>query len=472
MDKRKIINEVLIPLENAGFKAYFVGGCVRDELLGKDPHDYDVVTNARPEDIHRIFPKIIDIKSESFGIVVININGENIEIATFRKDRECDGRHADVVYADTIGEDAERRDFTINALYQDKYGNIYDPTGLGENDIQYGFIRFIGSMYDRCKEDNLRILRYFRFAATLTRKDGSFFTFAEDIKEIKNLIDDPTFILSFNRRVSGERVGKELRKLISGKNAPTIINLMSNISMRMFDKIFPKEFYDLECQSTYSKYHTTSNNLAHSLAVFRKMCDITNNFELRAAALFHDVGKSVCQDDVGHALDHEIASVEICEPFLKENWKLTNRELKTIMNYIQYHMDMHKITETKHPEKIWKFMYTHEFDGLLKLLEADCVDVPGDYNDYDKLVGHPLFEFFKKIEYPNVFLGKDLMEFVSPGIFLDKGLEAANASFARELIKAYKYGTTGKVISKKSILKQAAERVIQLRKNEEVKKNA
>ena len=104
----------------------------------------------------RYFPKIIDIKSESFGIVVINIDGENIEIATFRKDRECDGRHADVVYADPIIEDAERRDFTINALYEDKYGNIYDPTGLGENDIQYGFIRFIGSMYDRCKEDNLR----------------------------------------------------------------------------------------------------------------------------------------------------------------------------------------------------------------------------------------------------------------------------------------------------------------------------
>lgn len=471
MDKQKIINEVLIPLENAGFKAYFVGGCVRDELLGKDPHDYDVVTNARPDDIHRIFPKIIDIKSESFGIVVINIDGENIEIATFRKDRECDGRHADVTYADTIIEDAERRDFTINALYEDRYGNIYDPTDLGKNDIEYGYVRFIGSMKKRCEEDNLRILRYFRFAATLIRKNGMPFTFAEDDLEIKNLISDPDFISSFNHRVSGERVGKELRKLISGKNAPMIINFMSGISMRHFDKIFPKEFYDLGWQPTYSKYHITPNNLAHSLVVFYKVCELTNNFELRAAALFHDVGKSVCQDDDGHALDHEIASVEICEPFLKENWKLTNHELKSIMHYICYHMDMHKITETKHPEKIWKFMYSHEFDGLLKLLEADCADVPNSHNDYDKLVGHPLFEFFKKIEYPNAFIGKDLMEFVSPGIFLDKGLEAANASFARELIKAYKYGTTGKVISKKAILKQAAERVIQLRKNE-VKKDA
>lgn len=170
-------------------------------------------------------------------------------------------------------------------------------------------------------------------------------------------------------------------------------------------------------------------------------------------------------------MDHEVASVEICEPFLKEHWKLTNHELKSIMHYVLYHMDMHKITETKHPEKIWKFMYSHEFDGLLLLLRADCVDVPGESDDYTKLVNHPLFEFFKKIEYPSAFTGPDLMEFVSPGIFLDKGIEAANASFARELIKAYKHGATGKVISKKAILKQAAERVIQLRKNE-VKKDA
>ncbi len=85
---------------------------------------------------------------------------------------------------------------------------------------------------------------------------------------------------------------------------------------------------------------------------------------------------------------------------------------------------------------------------------------------------YPLLSFFKKIEYPKAFTGPELMEFVSSGIFLDKGIEAANAAFARELIKAYKHGVTGKVISKKSILKQAAERVIQLRKNNEVKKDA
>ena len=472
MDKQKIIKEVLTPIEKAGFKAYFVGGCVRDELLGKEPHDYDVVTNARPDDIHKLFPNIIDINSEAFGIVVINIDGENVEIATFRKDRECDGRHADVTYADTMTEDAERRDFTINALYEDRYGNIYDPTDFGKNDIEYGFVRFIGSMQKRCEEDNLRILRYFRFAATLTRKNGMPFTFAENTIEIKNLIDNPAFVLSFNKRVSGERVGKEMRKLISGKNAPKIINLMSNLSMVRLDKIFPVEFYALEMQSTYNKFHYTSNNLAHSLVTFHKMCELTDNFELRAAALFHDVGKSLTQDETGHALDHEEQSVKICEPFLKENWKLTNHELKLIMHYIILHMDMHQLGDTKHPEKIWKFMYDNEFDGLLKLLEADCTDSPLAETDYTKLMDHPLMSFFQKIEYPKVFTGEDLMDFVLPGIFLDKGIEAANAAFARELIKAYKYGATGKIISKKSILKQAAERVIQLRKNEEVKKNA
>lgn len=464
MDKQKIINEVLIPLEDAGFKAYFVGGCVRDELLGKDPHDYDVVTNARPDDIHRIFPKIIDIKSESFGIVVINIDGENIEIATFRKDRECDGRHADVSYADSMEEDAIRRDFTVNALYQDKDGKVYDPTGFGVSNIKDDTLRFIGSPKDRCQEDNLRILRYFRFLSTKITK-----VHPDQWFEVTNLIKDDDFKKSFLSRVSGERIGKEMRKTISGKNAPAIIKII--IGLFADYQIFPKELYDLRFQPTYSKYHMTENNFEHTLAVFKKMCELTDNFELRAAALFHDVGKSVCQDDIGHALDHEIASVEICEPFLKENWKLTNHELKSIMHYIRYHMDMHKISETKHPEKIWKFMYSHEFGGLLKLLEADCIDVPGDYNDYTKLVSHPLFEFFKKIEYPSAFTGPELMEFVSSGIFLDKGIEAANAAFARELIKAYKHGATGKVISKKAILKQAAERVIQLRKNE-VKKTS
>ena len=464
MDKQTIINKVLIPIENAGFKAYFVGGCVRDELMGVEPHDYDVVTNARPDDIHKIFPNIIDINSESFGIIVINIEGENIEIATFRKDRECDGRHADVSYADSMEEDAIRRDFTVNALYQDKDGKVYDPTGFGVSDIKDDTLRFIGSPKDRCQEDNLRILRYFRFLSTKITK-----VHPDQWFEVSNLIKDDDFKKSFLSRVSGERIGKEMRKTISGKNAPAIIKVM--IGLFADYQIFPKELYDLQFQPTYSKYHMTANNFEHTLAVFQDMCYLTDSFELRAAALFHDVGKSVCQDEDGHALKHEVASVEICEPFLKEHWKLTNHELKSIMHYVLYHMDMHKITETKHPEKIWKFMYSHEFDGLLLLLRADCVDVPGESDDYTKLVNHPLFEFFKKIEYPSAFTGPDLMEFVSPGIFLDKGIETANASFARELIKAYKHGVTGKVISKKAILKQAAERVIQLRKNE-VKKDA
>lgn len=467
MDKQTIINTVILPIEKAGFKAYFVGGCVRDEVLGQKPHDYDIVTNARPDDIHKIFPNIIDINSESFGIVVINVNGENIEIATFRKDRECDGRHAEVSYADSMEEDAIRRDFTMNALYQDKDGKIYDPTGLGLKDIEAGEIRFIGSLEERCREDNLRLLRLFRFLATKATKNSQAFSLSIDqIKELIILSDNQTFIHSFNERVSGERIGKEMRKIISGKFAPKVIYCLAKIFGMGYDKVFPKEFINLKFQECNKKYHLSENNFDHSLAVFKTMCSLTDNFELRAAALFHDVGKSVCQLEDGSALDHEIASVEICEPFLKENWKLTNKEIKKIMHLIKHHMEMHRLSETKHPEKIWKYMYEHDFDDLLLLLKSDVSDVPKEYDDYKALVSHPLFEFFKKIEYPSIFTGKDMMEYVSSGKFLKEGIEAANADVARAMIKAKKYGATGKIISRDSILKQAKQRVLQLRKNE------
>lgn len=221
-------------------------------------------------------PKIIDIKSESFGIVVINIEGENIEIATFRKDRECDGRHADATYADSMEEDAVRRDFTVNALYQDKDGKVYDPTGFGVSDIKDDTLRFIGSPKDRCQEDNLRILRYFRFLSTKITK-----VHPDQWFEVVNLIKDDDFKKSFLSRVSGERIGKEMKKTISGKNAPAIIKVM--IGLFADYQIFPKELYDLQFQPTYSKYHMTENNFEHTLAVF-KICVILLiilNYELQ-----------------------------------------------------------------------------------------------------------------------------------------------------------------------------------------------
>ena len=126
MQKNEIKENIIKPLMNKGYHVYFVGGCVRDEILGCTPKDYDVVTDATPDEIHEVFNdrNIIDINSEAFGIVVLSLFGENVEIATMREDRECDGRHTNVTYTKNIRTDALRRDFTINALYMDIDDNI------------------------------------------------------------------------------------------------------------------------------------------------------------------------------------------------------------------------------------------------------------------------------------------------------------------------------------------------------------
>ena len=146
--KDQLIEKVLKPIEAAGFKAYFVGGCVRDRLMGKEPHDYDICCSANPEQLHKIFSKFSNVSknAEQFGVTMplIEINGklEEIEIATFRKD-VSKGRHPEVSLEATLEEDASRRDFRINAMYEDKDGNIIDPFD-GQKDIEQKALHFVG----------------------------------------------------------------------------------------------------------------------------------------------------------------------------------------------------------------------------------------------------------------------------------------------------------------------------------------
>ena len=179
MDKQDIKDLVMRPIIDKGFDIYFVGGCVRDKLLGQEPHDYDLVTNAKPEDLHQVFSQFSNVSknSEQFGVTIPLIKKgdqiEEVEIATFRKDI-TEGRHPEVSLDASINEDASRRDFTINALYEDIDGNVLDPTGFGKEDIKNKIIRFVGHADDRIREDPLRALRLIRFVSKLG------FTFVEN----------------------------------------------------------------------------------------------------------------------------------------------------------------------------------------------------------------------------------------------------------------------------------------------------
>lgn len=206
-------------IEGAGHQIYAVGGCVRDDLLGRPVADIDFATNTRPDTVSALIeeagwaaiPTGID-----HGTITAVIDHQPFEITTFRKDVATDGRRAVVEFADEIEEDARRRDFTINALYAGRDGEVFDPVG-GLADIGARRVRFIGNATTRIAEDALRILRYFRFFASVSGADA-----APDQEAMTAI----TASVSKIGGLSAERIGAETRKLLSVETIEPALRLM------------------------------------------------------------------------------------------------------------------------------------------------------------------------------------------------------------------------------------------------------
>ena len=206
-------------LTEAGHQAWFVGGCVRNALLGVPVSDLDLTTDARPERVTelaraaglRAVPTGID-----HGTVTVIAEGEPFEITTFRRDVETDGRHATVAFADSLDEDARRRDFTMNAIYAAPDGTLADPVG-GIADARAGRVRFIGEPAARIAEDYLRILRFFRFFAWYG--DPALGIDAEGLAACADGVEGI-------ETLSAERIGQEMRKLLAAPNpAPAVASM-------------------------------------------------------------------------------------------------------------------------------------------------------------------------------------------------------------------------------------------------------
>lgn len=203
LDLRGAAVRVVQRLADAGHLAYFAGGCVRDRLMGHEPADYDVATDARPQRIGELFDRVQSV-GEAFGVMLVRVQRHSIQVATFRTDGVySDGRHPDEVIFSDAEHDARRRDFTINGLFEDPLaGKILDYIG-GRADLEARRIRAIGDPAARLREDRLRALRAVRFAAR--------FDFAID-PDTAEAIRDQTEHL---RGVSRERIGQELKRMLS-----------------------------------------------------------------------------------------------------------------------------------------------------------------------------------------------------------------------------------------------------------------
>ncbi|PKP69802.1 MAG: CCA tRNA nucleotidyltransferase [Alphaproteobacteria bacterium HGW-Alphaproteobacteria-4] len=203
------LQAVLAMLDGGGHRALLVGGAVRNALLGQAVADIDIATDARPQRVQelcamaglRAVPTGID-----HGTITVVVAGVGHEVTTFRRDVETFGRHAVVAYADTIEEDAARRDFTMNALYADASGKVIDPLGEGLADLAARRVRFVGAPQDRIREDYLRILRFFRFTAWYGAPEAG-----PDAEALAACAEHAQGVESLSR----ERVGAEMRKLLS-----------------------------------------------------------------------------------------------------------------------------------------------------------------------------------------------------------------------------------------------------------------
>ena len=249
-------------------KVRFVGGCVRKAICGENIDDIDLATSLEPDEVkkrlNREDIKVVDT-GISHGTVTAILNKKKFEITTLRKDVSTDGRHANVEFTSNWKEDASRRDFTINAIYADIEGRIFDPLN-GISDLQNGIIKFIGSSEERIQEDYLRILRYFRFFTQYSKVDYD----QNIIRSIKQYINGLN-------KISNERIFDELKKILTLKNVYRLFS--HNTSKEIFLNIFPQFKYYERLKIIASLDLKLRNKYDNYLILASLILDQTNNHE-------------------------------------------------------------------------------------------------------------------------------------------------------------------------------------------------
>jgi len=365
---------VVSELRRQGFEAYFAGGCVRDMLLGLEPTDYDVTTNATPNEVMRIFPETYAVGAQ-FGVVLVPVpvpkDGEreivppehphSIEVATFRSDGVySDGRHPDQVqYSKSPEQDVQRRDFTINGLLMDPLDGdrVLDFVG-GRADLHAGIIRAIGDPERRFQEDKLRMLRAVRFAAR--------FSYAIDpatFAAIKKLAPEI-------HQVSRERVRDELTKMLTEGHARRAFELLDRTGL--LKEVLP-EVDRMHGVEQPPQYHPEGDVWIHTLMLLEQLtakCSRT----LAWGALLHDVGKPptfrVAPDRIrfdGHVEVGVRMAHEICQRL-----HFSNVDTEQIEALVANHMRFSDVQRMK-ASTLKRFLRLPEFDEHMELHRIDCL---------------------------------------------------------------------------------------------------
>jgi poly(A) polymerase len=388
--------KIVQQLHAAGFAAFWVGGCVRDFLLGREPQDFDIATDAKPEQVEKLFRKTIPV-GKKFGVIIVVQNGIQFQVATFRAEADYqDGRRPEkIVFADAQA-DASRRDFTVNGLFYDPISKkTHDWVG-GEKDLRAKIIRTIGKPEERFGEDHLRLLRAIRFAAQL-----DFEIEPETFSAIQKLA--PKIKL-----ISAERIRDELLKLFRPPHAARGLVLLRDSGL--LENILPELFATIDCEQS-PDFHPEGS-------VFNHICLMLNKLPADAqetlpwAVLLHDIAKPVTaekdlQTGSIHFYGHEKVGAEMAENILRR-LKFPKKQTEEIVVCVKNHMQFKDVKQMR-KSNLRRLLLRETFPLELELHKLDCLGSHGDLEFYDFLVAQNE-ELKKQPEIlPPLLTGKDLI---------------------------------------------------------------
>lgn len=372
MSPREAALDLARRLMAAGHEALFAGGCVRDRLLQKEPQDYDIATSATPEQVLKLFPGANEVGAH-FGVVIAKSHGHPVEIATFRTDG-CykDGRRPEGVTFSTPQEDAQRRDFTINGLFEcPGDGSVIDYVG-GLADLENGVLRAIGDPFSRFSEDALRLLRAVRFSTVLgfgiEPETGSALTACADLLS----------------RISPERTRDEFSKILTSPRRRQGVELL--VESGLMKWIVPEFLETIGCEQP-PEWHPEGDVYTHT-CIMLEMLHPDAPLELCLAVLLHDIAKPPCQTYDAEAgrirfNGHDAMGAEMAEVILRR-LRYSNDVISAVVPMVARHMQFMNVQRMR-TAKLKRFMAEPTFAEEMELHRVDCGSSNGFTDNYEFL---------------------------------------------------------------------------------------
>lgn len=403
MPARDAATDLARRLKAAGHEALFAGGCVRDRLMGNTPKDFDIATSATPAEVVKLFPGSNEVGAH-FGVVIAKHGGHHVEIATFRTDGSYrDGRRPESVTFSTPQEDAQRRDFTINGLFEDpESGEVIDYVG-GLADLESRTLRAIGNAEARFNEDGLRLLRAVRFAARLDFTVEPITRAA--LQTCAPLLD----------RISPERIRDEFSKILTCPRRRQGLELL--VDTGLIGHFLPEVLRMIGCDQP-PEWHPEGDVYTHT-CIMLEMLEPDAPLDLCLAVLFHDIAKPPCRtidSDTGRIRfnGHDAMGAEMAE-FILRRLKYPNDIIAAVVPMVARHMQFMNVQKMR-IAKLKRFMAEPTFDREMELHRVDCGSSNGFTDNYEFLQAKATQFAAEPLIPPPLITGRDLIKLgLKPG---------------------------------------------------------